>query len=76
MAKATTQKIDYRGLQTELAVLLTELESDQLDIDASIAKYQRGMVIVGQLQDYLKTAQNTVAKVTASSLPKPTVQND
>lgn len=76
MTKTATQKIDYRGLQTELAVLLTELESDQLDIDASIAKYQRGMVIVGQLQSYLKTAQNTVAKVTAGSLPKPTAQND
>ena len=68
MVKTAVAKIDYRALQAELTELLAELESDQLDIEASIAKYHRGMSIVSQLQDYLKTAQNTVAKVTAQAL--------
>lgn len=68
MVKKSPANIDYRALQQELATLLAELESDQLDIDASIAKYERGMAIVGQLQTYLKTAQNTVSKVTAKAL--------
>ncbi|MEO8784996.1 MAG: exodeoxyribonuclease VII small subunit [Candidatus Saccharimonadales bacterium] len=59
-------KIDYHALNQELQTILTALESDDLDIEASIVQYKRGMEIVSQLQAYLKSAQTTVDKVKAS----------
>jgi exodeoxyribonuclease VII small subunit len=62
-----TQETDYRKLNQELEQVLEQLESDQLDIEAAIKQYQRGMELVDQLQKHLKTAKNSVKKVQTQS---------
>lgn len=54
---------DYRKLNEELEEILASLETNQLEVDAAIAQYQRGTQIVSELQAYLKTAENKVKRV-------------
>lgn len=58
--------LDYRKLSAELDELLAKLQTADLDIDEAVKCYERGMVIVKQLETYLKTAENKVSKVKAS----------
>ena len=58
--------ITYNQLNAELDKILEELQTSDLDIDDAVAKYERGMAIVKELQTYLKTAENKVKKVKAS----------
>jgi exodeoxyribonuclease VII small subunit len=53
----------YHDLTSKLDVLLSELQSGQLDIDTALKKYEEGILIVGQLEKQLKTAENTINKL-------------
>lgn len=65
-------KIDYRALSEELDMILESLQTADLDIDEAIKCYERGMVIVKELEAYLKTAENKVTKLkTRFDTPKP-----
>lgn len=62
---ATKKPLNYKQLNDELDNILAELQNGELDIDQAVKNYERGMEIVGQLQQYLKTAQNKIAKIQA-----------
>ena len=51
-------------LQTELDELIIWFESDQVDLDEAVKKYQRGTELVAELQARLKTAENVIKKIT------------
>jgi exodeoxyribonuclease VII small subunit len=61
----TKKEFDYKKLRTELDQILLNLNDDSLDVDDVTKQYERGMQIVGELEDYLKTAENKVKKVKA-----------
>jgi len=63
MPKATTK--NYQQLSDEFARLLEWFESDQVNLDDAIAKYEQAMQLLDEMQDYLTTAQNKIKKVTA-----------
>lgn len=54
---------DYQKLSAELDDVLDSLQSADLDIDDAVAKYERGMQIVKELEAYLQTAENKVKKI-------------
>jgi exodeoxyribonuclease VII small subunit len=54
---------DYRTMSDELEKILAELETGDLDVDAAITKYQKGMDLVKQLEKQLKLAENKITKV-------------
>lgn len=58
--------INYRQLTEELETILNDMQSGELDIDEAIKQYERGMMLVVQLQSYLKQAENKVIKVKQS----------
>jgi len=58
MTKTTSE------LQTELDELLMWFESDQVDIDEAVTKYEHGLKLVAELQKRLKNAENTIKKIT------------
>ena len=59
MAKAKS----YQDLKTELDGIMLELQNDQLDVDAALKYYERGLDLVGQLEAYLKKAENRVREL-------------
>lgn len=61
----TTKTLNYRELQTELDELITGLQSGTLTIDEAIKAYERGQVIIKQLDSYLKQAENKVKKLSS-----------
>ena len=56
-------KINYQKLNNELGEILVELQSVDVDIDQAIEKYQRGMTIISELEEYLKKSENLITKL-------------
>lgn len=56
--KSTTQ------LQTELDEILLWFESDKVDLDEAVKKYQKGNELIAELQKRLILAENEINKVT------------
>ncbi len=61
MAKAKT----YKQLSAELDAILAWFESDDVELDAAIAKYEQALALISQLETELKTAKNQVKKISA-----------
>ena len=60
-----TAKPTYQQLSTELESIIVELQSADSDIDLAIKHYERGLEVVKQLDDYLKTADNKITELKA-----------
>jgi exodeoxyribonuclease VII small subunit len=56
-------KPDYQSLKTELDDVMAKLQRDDLDVDEALKLYERGLELAKQLEDYLKTAENTVREL-------------
>jgi exodeoxyribonuclease VII small subunit len=57
----------YQSLKAELDSLMAELQRDDLDVDLALLHYRRGLELVSQLEQYLKTAENQVTELQAKS---------
>lgn len=55
----------YQQLSEELAQIMAWFESEQVDLDEALGKYQQAMDLIKQMEDYLKTAENKVKKIAA-----------
>jgi exodeoxyribonuclease VII small subunit len=62
-----TTKVSYRQLKTELDRVMLEIQAENLDIDEATELYKRGLELIKQLEDYLKTTRNTISHLK----PKP-----
>jgi len=61
------EKTDYKTLNDELEEVLSALQEGDLDVDAALAKYARGLELVRLLEARLKEAENTVVKLKAQA---------
>lgn len=61
----TDKTLTYQDLNRELETVLGCLQSGDLDIDAAVKAYERGMELVKKLEAYLKEAENKIIKVKA-----------
>lgn len=66
MAKKTGSNKSYRELSDELTRLMKWFESGDVDLEEAITNYQKAMKLIGELEDYLKTAENEIKKITAN----------
>jgi exodeoxyribonuclease VII small subunit len=64
MATAKKTKT-YQQMADELAGLIEWFESDAVNLDEAVGKYQQAMELIKQMEDYLKTAENKVKKISA-----------
>ena len=58
------EKIDYQSMMRELQQLLTDMQDDDVDVDAALTKYDRGRQLIKELTDYLESAENKITKRT------------
>lgn len=61
-----TKTLNYQELNDELEIILGQLQSGEMDIDAALLAYERGQAIVKELQIFLKTAENKIKKLPTS----------
>jgi exodeoxyribonuclease VII small subunit len=57
-------KVDYKSMMRELQQLLADMQADDVDVDAALAKYERGRELIKKLTGYLETAENHITKRT------------
>ena len=66
-----TKKPDIAKLMNELDEIVRWFESDDVDLNEAIKKYERGNELIVKLKAQLKQAKNTVKKIeTKFSNPK------
>jgi len=63
----TNNTQDYKSMMEELQSLINDMQTEDLDVDVVIAKYERGQRLLAQLKKYLETAEN---KIIQHKLPK------
>ena len=63
MTKTTDTDKTTAQLQAELDELLVWFESDKIDIDEAVIKYEQGLELIAQIEKRLKSAENTVKKL-------------
>lgn len=51
---------DYQAMMQELQTLLLDMQTENLDVDAALQKYERGQALIVKLEEHLKTAENKV----------------
>jgi len=64
MAKSAGDKT-YQKMAKELAGYIEWFESDAVNLDTAIDKYEQAMELLQQMEKYLKTAQNKILKINA-----------
>jgi exodeoxyribonuclease VII small subunit len=50
----------YKAMMEELQMLLADMQTEDIDVDAAIVKYERGQELIAQLEKYLETAENKI----------------
>ncbi len=55
----------YRELQAELDAIMAWFDSDEVDIDQAVAKYEEGMRIVKALEAQLTEAENKIEAISS-----------
>lgn len=58
-----THNKSYKQMQTELDEIMNQLQSTELDIDKALELYKSGEKLIKSLDNYLKTAKNSVTKL-------------
>jgi len=61
VAKSSTRT--YQQLSDELNRLIEWFESESVNLDEAIDKYEQAMGILRQMEDHLKNAENKVKKI-------------
>lgn len=60
---ATNKTRSYQSLSEELDAILSQLQTEDTDIETAVKAYERGMALVAELEKQLKNAQNRVKKI-------------
>ncbi len=57
---AEAKKVNFSAELKELEAIVESFESGEIDLDAAIPKFERGMELASQLKQYLETVQNEI----------------
>ena len=60
MTKATKT---YRELMEALDTVMQELQADNLDVDAAITHYEKGIALTKEIETYLTKAENKLTEL-------------
>jgi exodeoxyribonuclease VII small subunit len=55
----------YAQLSNELVETLAWFENENLDLDKAVAKYERAIKLLAEMENYLKSSKNKVKKISA-----------
>ena len=54
------EKLHFRDMMAELTQLLSDMQSEELDVDEALQKHARGKELIQKLTEYLDTAENSI----------------
>lgn len=56
---------NYQIMSDEFAALITWFESDEVNLDEAVDKYEQAMALLAEMETYLKMTENKIKKITA-----------
>lgn len=62
---AQVKSKNYQQMAEELAGLIEWFEGSEVNLDDAVAKYEQAMELLKQMEEYLKTAENKITKISA-----------
>ena len=54
---------DYRTLSDSLDEILEKMQRSDVQVDEALKLYEQGLAIIAKLEDYLKSAENTIERL-------------
>ena len=63
MVKKAAANKSYSQMSEQLAEIMMWFESEEVELDQALAKYQQATELIGQMEVYLKTAANKIKKL-------------
>lgn len=54
----------YRDMQAELDALINWFESDDIDLDQAMVKYEQAQKLLHEMEDYLQKSEIKINKIT------------
>jgi exodeoxyribonuclease VII small subunit len=54
---------DYKKAKTELEEIISWFENSDIDVDEALIKYQKAVIIIGEIEEYLKDAKAKIELV-------------
>lgn len=54
---------NYQELSAELDKIIDWFESDKVNLDEAVIKYEQALALIKQIEAYLKTAENKITKI-------------
>jgi exodeoxyribonuclease VII small subunit len=63
MAQTKKTTRNYQAMAAELAGYIEWFESDAVNLDEAIKKYEQAMELLEEMEKYLKSAQNKISKI-------------
>lgn len=74
-AKSKSTK-NYQQLADQLEEILLWFESGQVTLDEAVKKYEQANKLIAEMENYLKTAENKIKKITAEHKKGPSLGKD
>lgn len=60
---APNKNQSYQQMHDELESLISWFESDKVNLDEALEKYEAAMRLLKRMEDYLNTAENKIKKI-------------
>ena len=66
MPKNTARQRNYRQMDEDLSKLMAWFESEDVDLDEALVKYEQAAKLIDQMEKYLEVAKIKITKITKS----------
>ena len=66
MPKNTARQRSYRQMDEDLSKLMAWFESEDVDLDEALVKYEQASKLIDQMEKYLEVAKIKITKITKS----------
>ncbi len=53
----------YKEMSEQLDMIVAELQDGNTDVDEALKKYEEASKLIGDMEKYLKTAENKIQKI-------------
>ncbi len=67
MANKKASPKSYQKLSPHLDEIINWFESDDVNLDEAIVKYEQAIKLINELEKYLKAAENKIHKISGKS---------
>ena len=69
MARTKSNPKNYQQMSAELTEIIDWFESDDVNLDEAVVKYEQALKLTAEIESYLKTAENKIRRLNSKFKP-------